>query len=119
MHMPPIVQFDQKKEPICWFQLEKDALTIAEIFTVNNQTKLVSLLSDVVIPAQQTQVVKGRYHGLAESFATQIVTIQHAECPTLIGGPGITQIDEDGRCTISLTNADPVDLAVGKGDEIR
>ena len=87
-----------------------------EIFTVDDQTNLVSLLSDVVIPAHQTRVVKGRFHGSVESFATQIATIQKADCPTLIGGPGITQIDDNGRCTISLTNAGPVDLALGRGD---
>jgi hypothetical protein len=90
-----------------------------EIFTVDTQTNLVSLLSNVVIPAQQTWVVKGRFHGLAESFATHIVTIQNSECPTLIRGPGITQIDEDGRCTISLTNVGPVHLALGRGDYVK
>jgi hypothetical protein len=87
-----------------------------EIFTIDHHTNLVSLLSDVTIPAHQTRIIKGRFHGLAESFATQIVTIQNSSHPTLIGGPGITQIDEDGRCTISLTNAGPVDLALGRGD---
>ena len=87
-----------------------------EIFSVDNNSCLVSLLGPVTIPSHQTRVVTGLFHGNPQSFATPIATIALSDYPWLLGGPAITKIDQNRQCSIVLTNAGPQDLQLKKGD---
>ena len=87
-----------------------------EIFSVDNDSSLVSLLGPLTIPPHETRVVTGRFHGNPQSFMTPIVTVASADYPWLLGGPAITEIDQNGRCSLVLTNSGPQDLHLGKGD---
>ena len=90
------------------------------INSVSSLTKdsVLSLTKRCHFPALSTSIVKTKFKGHFEPFATLIATIFCPSDELLTGGPALVSLTDDGFCTVAITNCAPYDIVVQRGSII-
>ena len=99
------------------FNLSYDA-DQQEIFAVNPDSATLTVGATYTWGPYETRVIGARFLGHTQSFTTQIATLGNPDYGSLIGGPAITSVDQNGICQIAVTNSAPFEVTIPKNTPI-
>jgi hypothetical protein len=100
------------------FHLGYDTFSRSIQWQTGPQGSILSLTKVTQFPALSTTIVKTKFKGHFEPFATLIATIYCPLSELLTGGPALVSLSPDGFCTVAITNCAPYDICVQRGSII-
>ena len=90
-----------------------------EVFFSNDHSNsVISIMSEVHMPALSKKIIKVNYHGKPNRNQVHVATIYSEESKLIQGGPALVEIDDKQTCCIEIANCAPYDMYLPRGSII-
>jgi hypothetical protein len=87
-------------------------------FSQDHRNSVMSVMSEVFMPAQTKRIIKVNYHGNPNQNQVHVATIYSNESKLIQGGPALVKIDDKNQCYIEIANCAPYDMYLSRGSII-
>ena len=87
-------------------------------FSQDHRNSVISIMSEVFMPAQTKKIIKVNYNGQPNRNQAHVATIYSNESKLIQGGPALVKIDDKNQCFIEIANCAPYDMYLSRGSII-
>ena len=94
------------------FQLQYDTLSRSIHWRNQTHNPVLSLTQNTTFPALTTTIIKAKFNGKSDFSLPHIATIFCKQTKALMGGPALVKINDEGFCTIAVTNCATHDITI-------